>query len=68
MTYKLAAEILKTTTGTSIYKQAIALAVKVLEEKAEQEKRIDDPVNSLSCSNCDQFGIGCGDCEVSDDD
>ena len=24
--------------------------------------------NTKSCLNCDQFGIGCGDCEVSDDD
>lgn len=68
MTYKLDAEILKTTYGSRIYDEAVALAVKVLEEKAEQEKRIDELVNSLSCSNCDQFGIGCGDCEVSNDD
>ena len=24
--------------------------------------------NTKSCLNCDQFGIGCGDCEVSEDD
>ena len=24
--------------------------------------------NMKSCLNCDQFGIGCGDCEVSEDD
>lgn len=24
--------------------------------------------NTKSCLNCDQFGIGCGDCEVAEDD
>ena len=24
--------------------------------------------NTKSCLNCDQFGRGCGDCEVNDDD
>jgi hypothetical protein len=59
MTYKLAAEILKTTYGSSIYDEAIRLAVTVLEEKAQKE---------LSCSNCDRFGQDCGSCEVDEDD
>lgn len=35
-------------------------------EKASRNE--EDSMNKLSCSSCDQFGIGCGDCEVSDDD
>lgn len=39
------------------------------EERAERnEARRQLSLNRRSCSNCDLFGIGCGDCEVSDDD
>ena len=34
----------------------------------KESRNEDDLMNKLSCSSCDQFGIGCGDCEVSDDD
>ena len=68
MTYKLAAEILKTTYGSSIYDEAIRLAVTVLEEKAQKEEHVDNLINKLSCSNCDRFGQDCGSCEVDEDD
>jgi len=39
------------------------------ELRAERnEARRQLSLNRKSCSNCDLFGIGCGDCEVSDDD
>ena len=68
MTYKLAAEILKTTYGSRIYNEAIHLAVAVLEEKAGIEANDVEPVNKLSCASCDKFGIDCGSCEVDEDD
>ena len=41
-------------------------AIKRNEERNKARRQLS--LNRKSCSNCDQFGIGCGDCEVSDDD
>ena len=41
-------------------------AIKRNEERNEARRQLS--LNRKSCSNCDQFGIGCGDCEVSEDD
>ena len=40
----------------------------IIGEISEAEYFDTNTANKLSCSSCDQFGIGCGDCEVSDDD
>lgn len=47
----------------------LKVAEKRDEERAERnEARRQLSLNKKSCSNCELFGIGCGDCEVSDDD
>ena len=49
----------------------ICLAILKVEEdaiKRDEELAEQLSLNRKSCSNCDQFGIGCGDCEVSNDD
>lgn len=51
------------------YELCLAL-LKVEEDAIKRDEELADQLslNRRSCSNCDQFGIGCGDCEVSDDD
>lgn len=51
------------------YEICLAL-LKVEEDAIKHDEELADQLslNKKSCSNCDQFGIGCGDCEVSDDD
>ena len=51
------------------YEICLAL-LKVEEDAIKRDEELADQLslNKKSCSNCNQFGIGCGDCEVSDDD
>ena len=51
------------------YELCLAL-LKAEEDAIKRDEELADQLslNKKSCSNCDQFGIGCGDCEVSDDD
>ena len=51
------------------YELCLAL-LKAEEDAIKRDEELADQLslNKKSCSNCDQFGIGYGDCEVSDDD
>ena len=53
-------------------KQFAALVGVLRSEKVITDRHMNqifpEAENTKTCLNCDQFGIGCGDCEVSDDD